>query len=102
MIDYTEQAERQLDALRQHYLGRERLDALRNLEAALDDAEARIGRDPAAGLAAPRPYPFLALPGRAWIKAGRYWVSYLTTTPPIITGIFHETADIPNRLYRHI
>ncbi len=95
MIDYTERAEQQLDALREHYLKRERLDALRNLEAALDEAEARIETDPASGLKAPRPYPSLAAPGRAWIKAGRYWVSYLTTKPPVITGIFYDTADIP-------
>jgi len=97
LIQYTERAEQQLDALRQHYLNRERLDALRNLEAALDEAEARIERYPAAGLAAPHPYPFLAKPGRAWVKAGRYWISYLTTVPPLITGIFYDTADIPSR-----
>lgn len=97
MIEYTELAEQQLDALRQHYLVRERLDALRNLDAALDEAEARIERIPAAGLAAPRPYPSLAQPGRAWTKAGRYWVSYLTTKPPVITGIYYETAGIPGR-----
>jgi plasmid stabilization system protein ParE len=97
LIQYTERAEQQLDALRQHYLDRERLDALRNLEAALDEAEARIERNPAAGLAAPHPYPFLAKPGRAWVKARRYWISYLTTIPPLITGIFYDTADIPSR-----
>ncbi len=35
-----------------------------------------IVANPALGLAAPRPYPHLALPGRLWIKAGRYWVTY--------------------------
>jgi len=97
LISLTRKAERQLDALRQHYIERERLEAVRNLAAAIADAMAMIESKPGTGLAAPRPYPFLAQQGRAWVKAGRYWVMYSTTRPPVITGIFHETSDIPNR-----
>ena len=98
MIGFTRKAERQLDALRQHNIERERLEAVRNLAAAIDDAIAMIESKPGAGLAAPRPYPSLAKRGRAWVKAGHYWVMYSTVEPPIITGIFHESADIPNRV----
>ncbi len=57
----------------------------------------KIERSPAAGLPAPRPYPEVARAGRAWIKAGRYWVSYRTTKPLVILGVFYEAADIPGR-----
>jgi len=40
----------------------------------------------------------LARKGHAWIKAGRYWGAYDTTTPPVIVAVFYEAADIPNRL----
>jgi len=30
-------------------------------------------------------------------EGGRYWIAYRTATPPIITGIFFEAADIPAR-----
>jgi hypothetical protein len=50
------------------------------------------------GLPAPRPYPQLAVAGKAWTRAGRYWISYSTTDPPVIEAVFYETADIPRRL----
>ena len=98
MIAYTPRAARQVDALIQHYEDRQRTGAIRALQAALDAAERKIESNPAAGLAAPRPYPRLARPGRAWVKAGRYWVAYSTAHPPVIVAVFYETADIPRRL----
>lgn len=98
MIAYTARALRQIDDLIRHYEDRERIEAIRGLSAALDEAEAKIAGNPAAGLAAPRPYPGLASKGRAWIKAGRYWIAYATATPPVIVAVFYEAADIPNRL----
>ena len=49
----------------------------------------------AVGLPAPRPYPQLTQPGRAWIKAGRYWIAYRTEPAPVIEAVFFETANIP-------
>jgi plasmid stabilization system protein ParE len=97
LIGYTPRAARQVDELRQHYEQRERIEALCALAAALEEAEQRIESNPAAGLTAPRPYPELARSGRAWIKAGRYWVAYSTTEPPVILGVFCDSADIPGR-----
>jgi len=68
------------------------------LRASLAGAWEKIVANPAAGLAAPRPYPQLAYPGRLWIKAGRYWIAYRMTPVPVIVAVFHETADIPGRL----
>jgi plasmid stabilization system protein ParE len=98
LIEYGPRATRQVIALRHHYENLDRPEATRGLIAALEEAERRIERNPAAGLAAPRPYPRLARPGIAWIKAGRYWLSYTTDSPPVIVGVFYETANIPGRL----
>ncbi len=96
MIAFSPEAERQIDALRLFYIRKTRPEALRYFMAALHDAVDRIERRPADGDPAPRPYPELVQQGRAWIKSGRYWVAYRTTKPPIVVGVFFETADIPN------
>ena len=62
------------------------------------EAGRQIAENPAAGLAAPRPYPHLARPDTAWIKAGPYWIAYRTAQPVVILAIFYETANIPRRL----
>jgi plasmid stabilization system protein ParE len=98
VIRLSPEAEAQLDGLLQHYERLERIEAAENLLAALEQARDRIAWAPAAGLAAPRPYPQLAVRGLRWVKAGRYWVAYSTTTPPMIHGVFYEAADIPGRL----
>ncbi len=99
MIRLSRVAERQLAALLQHYADRGRPEAGRSLIAAVDEAAARIEHDPAAGLPSPRPYPRLARPGRAWTKAGRYWIAYSTTRPPVILAVFYDAANIPGRSY---
>jgi plasmid stabilization system protein ParE len=95
---YAAEARRQLAALRDHYEGRDRLEAILNLSDALKEAERRIEADPGAGLPAPRPYPSLARPGRVWTKSGRYWIAYSVTTPPMILAVFYDQANIPGRL----
>ena len=97
MIGISPRARRQIAELRAYYLQELRLDAARNLLAAVRDAARRIEADPDAGLPAPRPYPALARPGQAWIKSGPYWIRYSTATPTI-TAVFYESADIPGRL----
>jgi hypothetical protein len=72
LIEYAPRAKSQVAALRQHYENLDRPAAVGALIAALDDAERRIESNASAGLVAPHPYPWLARPGVAWIKAGRY------------------------------
>jgi plasmid stabilization system protein ParE len=98
LIELTPEAERLLDGLRQHYQDAGRVEALRNLEAAMFEAAAKIERNPAAGLPAPRPYPQIARPGQGWVKAGRYWFAYRTIPKLAITAVFYEMANIPKRL----
>ena len=68
---------------------------------ALSQASSRIETRPQAGLEAPRPYPSLKSLGLLWTKAGSYWFAYMIgEAGPIIARVFHETADIPNRVGR--
>jgi len=64
----------------------------------LDHAREQIASHPESGLTAPRPYRELARVGLRWIKSSPCGIYYTTTKPPLIAGIFHATADIPNRL----
>jgi hypothetical protein len=73
LIAYSPRAARQVDDLRQHYEDRDRFEAVTAMFAALAEVEDKIARG-VVGLPAPRPYPWLARPGWAWLKAGRYWV----------------------------
>jgi plasmid stabilization system protein ParE len=92
------EAERQLDDLINHYDALGRIEAMRNLRAAIRQGAARIARDPGGGLHAPRPYPELAHEGERWIKQGQYWIAYSLTTPPVILAVFHDQADLPRRV----
>jgi len=98
LIVYTDEAIEQVRTLRRHYETLARDAAIRALDRALEDAEAKIERAPGAGLPAPRPYPQLARAGRVWIKSGRYWIAYRTEPATAIVGVFFETANIPGRL----
>jgi plasmid stabilization system protein ParE len=98
LIEYSRRAERQLAVLLLHYDKLGRTEAVANLLAAMKQAQTRIGRAPGSGLQAPRPYPELATLNYAWIKSGLYWVAYSRSNPPVIAAVFHDSADIPNRL----
>ena len=97
MIVLTPRAGQQVRALQEHYQERERPAAIRGLAIALESVWQSITTKPEAGLAAPRPYPQLAQVGRAWVKAGPYWIAY-TPQPLAIVAVFYGTTDIPNRL----
>ena len=98
MIGLSRRAERDLDGLVRHFDSLGRPEAQQALLAAVDDALIRIKADALAGLPAPRPYPEVARPGRAWIKSGHYWFAYSLTEPPEVVAVFHDTADIPGRI----
>jgi plasmid stabilization system protein ParE len=87
-----------LDGLLKHYEKLGRPEASRNLLAALERAKTKIAEAPEAGLTAPRPYPELKRAGRRWLREGSYWISYSMTDPPVISGVFYVTANIPKRL----
>lgn len=98
MIEYAPRALRQVDALLAHCQELHRESATQALLTALAEAERRIENSPSVGLRAPRPYPQLARPGVAWVKAGRYWIAYQAERMPVIVGVNFETANIPLRL----
>lgn len=90
------EARAQLQELRQHYRRLNRPEAVANLAKAVEEAK-RLILD-RKGLPAPRPYPRLAAPGRAWVHAGSYWIGYRQTDPPAIFAVFYDRANIPGRL----
>lgn len=94
-MKFTDEARHQVDELRHHFRRKKRLEASRNLTLALRDAAHQITEGK--GIDAPRPYPALARSGRAWVKAGRYWVAYSITRPPVILAVFYDEADMPGR-----
>ena len=96
-VQYTPDAAEQVDNLHSYFEAKGRIEASRNLDLALDDAESRIVRQPNAGLPAPRPYPDLRRVGASWITSGRYWIAYRSEGPPLILAVFDATADIPGR-----
>jgi plasmid stabilization system protein ParE len=98
LIVLTPRAARQVRALRQHYENLGRPEATRNLVAAIESAWHQIATNPAAGLAAPRPYPNVARRGRAWVQAGRYWIAYITRPSLAIVAVVYDAADIPRRV----
>ena len=98
MIRLSPDAAGNHDALLAHYEERGRPEATAGLLAAIERASARIERTAGAGLPALRPYPSLASDGRRWIKEGVCWIACGTTAPPVILGVFYETADIPRRV----
>ena len=98
MIPFTRRAEQQLAELRDHYEALDRIEAILNLLAAVQEASDAIERNPAAGYPAPRPYPQLARSGWAWVKTRRYWVAYSTAPALVITAVFYESANIPGRV----
>ena len=75
-----------------------RMQAAANLLAALERASGRIVLALEVGLPAPRPYPSLAWFWFRWVKEGPYWIACMTGKSPIIVGVYHEAADIPNRV----
>jgi plasmid stabilization system protein ParE len=98
VISLSPEAEAQVDRLIAYYEAKERAAASVNLLNALERAKLRIARTPEAGLEAPRPYPALRRLGRRWIVEGRYWISDSLGPPPVISGVFYATSDIPNRI----
>ncbi|MCB8876689.1 type II toxin-antitoxin system RelE/ParE family toxin [Acidisoma silvae] len=98
MIGFTARAARQLQDLRQHFEYLERNEALKGLITAIGEAIEIIETQPGNGHPFPRPYPQLARAGRLWVKAGRYWVGYRLSRPPVIVAVFYDQADIPGHL----
>jgi plasmid stabilization system protein ParE len=95
VIDLTPEAEAHLDRLAAHYEALNRLDAAENLLKGLEAAKARISAKPGRIYSAPRPYPALEYLGWRWLLERHYWIAYSKEKPPLITAIFHESANIP-------
>jgi plasmid stabilization system protein ParE len=99
ILPLTVLARRQLLALTSYYVQLERDEAVRNLIVALERASERIQSKRGQFYNAPRPYPALARLGVRWRKEGPYWIAFATDKRgSVIQAVFHQAADIPNRI----
>ena len=99
MIRLSVAARAQVSRLASYYDALDRPEAVRNLRTIIAKAGERIEARRGLFLPAPRPYPGLARAGWLWLKEGPYWIAFASDVRgAIIQVVFHEAADIPNRL----
>jgi plasmid stabilization system protein ParE len=99
VIRLSRAARAQVSQLTRYYADHDRPEAVRNLRGALARAAERIEARRGPFLPTPRPYPSVARPGWQWLKQGSYWIGFASDMRgPIIRAVFHEAADIPNRM----
>jgi plasmid stabilization system protein ParE len=99
VIRLSRKAQAQVASLVRHFEALERPEATRNLRAVLIRASARITLCHGLFFDAPRPYPGLLRLGWRWTKEGPYWIAHsLHRSAPVIQAVFHEAANIPDRL----
>lgn len=97
MIALSREARRDVAALARYCIRKDRAVAVGNLLAAIDHAAAQISANPHGGLHAPRPYPAVARPGRAWTKGpgaiGSYtlWATRRSSLPCAMTRRTFQT-----------
>ena len=99
MIPLSSAAESALATLTEHYaaLGRDR--AIDRLVACVEAACARYEQKRGLFYDSPRPYPRLRDLGFRWTKEGAYWIAFaVADAGPVLVAIFHDAADIPNRV----
>ncbi len=99
MIRLSRKAQAQVASLSRHYEELERAEAILNLRASLARASERIMLGQGLFFDAPRPYPAIVRPGWRWTKEGSYWIAYSSrNATPVIQAVFHDAANIPERL----
>ncbi len=99
MIRLSLVARTQVSGLTKHYRDLDRPEAIANLRAVVARAAERIEKGRGPFFPGPRPYPNLKRQGWLWLKEGPYWIEYVSDPAGgVIQVIFHEAADIPNRL----
>ncbi len=99
MIRLSRKAQGQVASLVRHFEALERPEATKNLRVALVSASKRITLGQGLFFDAPRPYPGLVRTGWRWTKEGPYWVAFsIRGATPVIQVVFHDSANIPERL----
>jgi plasmid stabilization system protein ParE len=97
VIALSPEAANQVDTLIEYSEKKGRLQASVSLPRSLERANERIVAAAGTGFEVPRTYPALKSAGRRWIIEGRYWISYTTSAPLVISDFYYVTSDIPNR-----
>jgi len=99
ILPYTHRAASHVDALVTYYLYKKgRPEAVRALYRTLEAASVAIMAKTATLYDAPRPYPAVREPGAYWVYFAPYWIAFRRPQNPIISAVFYDAADIPNRI----
>jgi plasmid stabilization system protein ParE len=105
LVLITASADARYNALIDHYLDLERVEAAERLEGAFNAAVARIEADPLLepalrrALPHPRPYPSMERHGFLWIHEHIYWFGYATRGPDrIITNVMWDRSQMPENV----
>ena len=99
MARLTLEAERQVNELAEHYLRKDRIEAVLRLSDAVEAAIQAVDNPSASWLSFPRPYPELAVEGFRWIKQHRYWFAYTADAgETLIHHVIYDRSDIVNRV----
>jgi hypothetical protein len=97
MIPLSLTAREQYFELIQHYLEKEREEAVNRLIGALEDARRLIDAGYHNAVDHPSVYSRLARDGVKWVKCHRYWFGF-TVDEPVIFNILWDAADIVRRV----
>lgn len=92
-------AERDPDALIDHFVGRERPEAAERLLAAVREALPRLDDPRTRWRPCPPAYPNLAGLGLRWVKTHRHWLVYRAEADgAVVRRVLDDAANIPTRL----
>jgi plasmid stabilization system protein ParE len=99
MIGITRAAQRQIDDLIRFYLfEKDRPEAAERLLDDLERAKRLILGPHTRSAGFPGPYADLEMLGFRWIRVRAYWIGFVPVAGhPVVTNVFHVTADIERR-----
>lgn len=96
----TAEADEQVAELAEHFLRKDRTEAVHRLTEAVGAALTRVDDANTRWRTAPTPYAALADEGFRWFRQHRYWIAYSMEADGqgAIHHVIYDTANIPARL----
>jgi plasmid stabilization system protein ParE len=99
MARLSPRADRQAEALFDHFVAKNRIEAALRLREAIERALAIADQVHLATRAYPSAYRSLRALGLRWFKVHRYWFAFVENgSERIITYIVYDQANIPSRI----
>ncbi len=99
MARLSPRADRQTEALFDHYVAKNRIEAALRLREAIGRALTIADQVHLATRAYPSAYRSLRALGLRWFKVHRYWFAFVENgSQRVITPVVHDQANIPSRI----